>query len=123
MVAIKDMAIPSCCGGCDFCTEYWECILLRKRVDNIVGTNAKHSDCPLVEIEERKVGKWVYKKLGDRTYGLVCSCCNYILCEGQNYDSLEEFKAWVNKRLIEPNIELDYFCHKCGADMRGSKNE
>lgn len=106
MVAIKDMAIPSCCGECDFCTDNWECILLRKRIINIVGANAKHSDCPLVDIEKRKVGKWI----GERGYPICEKCgCNIY----EKYISCSDYAEIIEK--------MD-FCPNCGAEMVGAEN-
>ena len=64
MVAIKDFGMPSCCANCDFCVEdkYADmtCVLLGSEWEES-DYNENHRDeyCPLVEIEERKVGKWI----------------------------------------------------------------
>lgn len=104
MVAIKDMEMPSCCENCNMCDNknldtFYCCITL-----NDVNIDEKAHDCPLVEIEERKVGKWIVER---DDYGELtrwhCSNC---------YDKTGFFTtcAW------------DY-CPNCGADMRGSENE
>lgn len=55
------------------------------------------ADCPLVDIEERKVGKWVKKYQYGNEY---CSECNYENC-GYGYPK---------------------FCPNCGAEMVGAEN-
>lgn len=57
MVAIKDFGMPSCCENCNMCVNrnldtFYCCITL-----NDVNIDEKSHDCPLVEIEERKVEK------------------------------------------------------------------
>lgn len=60
-------------------------------------------DCPLVDIEERKVGKWIELEdfdCSDRGEYLVkCSICD--TCNGYS--------------------KTDY-CPSCGAEMRGNEN-
>lgn len=68
MVGIKTMKMPSCCN--------W--------------------DCPLVEIEERKVGKWEYGySFPDGNYAKCTACGEIIKCTFPMH-----------------------FCPNCGADMR-----
>ena len=122
MVAIKDFGMPSCCENCNMCDNrdldtFYCCITL-----NDVNIDKKAHDCPLVEIEERKVGKWIYKKLGVRTFGIVCSSCNRVYHEGQNIGSLEEFKKDIERIMRERNITLDEYCCHCGAEMVGVEN-
>lgn len=97
MVAIKDMEMPNECAYCVFCTNNWKCILLNKRANNIVGYHAKLSDCPLVEIEERK-GKWI--KTGG---SFRCSECM----------NMPEFK----------DIRTLNYCPNCGAEMVGDETK
>lgn len=122
MVAIKDFGMPSCCENCNMCANrnldtFYCCITL-----NDVNIDEKAHDCPLVEIEERKAGEWVYKKLGIRTFGIVCSSCNRVYHEGQNVGSLEEFKKDIERIMRERNVTLDEYCCHCGAEMVGVKN-
>lgn len=98
MVAI-DMEMPSCC--------LWDCPLAREDggacqlVDIHTSSEERPKDCPLVEIEERKVGKWIYHEKSIST-GFKdlreCSCCH---C----------YFRWEMPR--------NSFCPNCGADMRG----
>ena len=58
MIAIKNMEMPKGCVSCDFCTDDWFCKIQNKYINNFVpNDNNRHPNCPLVEIEERKVGK------------------------------------------------------------------
>ena len=70
----------------------------------------------------RKVGKWEYKQLGFREYGLVCTSCGYAIHIGFDFNSVEEFKDMVERKLQDPHITMDKYCCKCGAEMRGVKN-
>ena len=102
MVAIKNMEMPSCC--------IWDCPLAREDggdcqlVDIKTSDKERPKDCPLVEIEERKVGKWIELKdfdCSDRGEYLVeCSICGS--CNG--YDKSN-------------------YCPNCGTEMRGVENE
>jgi len=76
---------------------------------------------PLDE-EVRKVGKWEYKQLGFRAYGVVCTNCGYVIHQGYDFTSMEEFKDMVERKLQDPHITMDKFCCKCGAEMRGAEN-
>jgi len=129
MVAIKDFGMPSCCENCNINkfdylgsqgTAHWNCAITENECEDY--ENKRNSDCPLIEIEERKVGKWIYKKLGVRTFGIVCSSCNRVYHEGQNIGSLEEFKSDIERIMRERNVTLDEYCCHCGADMRGAEN-
>ena len=57
MIGIKDMEMPKCC--------LWDCPLAREDggacqlADVHTSEEERSKDCPLVEIEERKVGKWI----------------------------------------------------------------
>jgi hypothetical protein len=62
-------------------------------------------DCPLVEIEERKVGKWIRKPIRNDKSGcigaeMICSCCN----KDNRHDEYMDF------------------CPNCGAEMRGAND-
>jgi hypothetical protein len=103
MVAIKDVEMPKNCAEC------------------MVRQNCKVSDewdefdwyydgrlegCPLVEIEENKVGKWIdcgHVDRGFRKY--KCSICSDFVYE----------KEYL--------IKHHKYCLHCGADMVGAENE
>lgn len=59
MVAIKDFGMPSCCVNCDCCLpcafNEGLCHITQHTIGNIYDN--RPSDCPLVEIEERKLEK------------------------------------------------------------------
>lgn len=134
MVAIKGMEMPNDCKKCPLmgtdgnpkdlfspmmCVAIWA---TTHEIKHCVEGKIL-DDCPLVEIEERKVGKWIYKKLGVRTFGIVCSNCNKVYYEGQNVGSLEEFKKDIERIMRERNVTLDEYCCHCGAEMVGIENE
>lgn len=61
MVAIKDFGMPSCCFNCDmhidgYSAGYYCAITMAELNDNYTLEH-RHPNCPLVEIEERKVEK------------------------------------------------------------------
>jgi predicted RNA-binding Zn-ribbon protein involved in translation (DUF1610 family) len=92
MVAIKAMEIPKDCKKCPLmgtdgnpkdllnpmmCVAIWA---TTHEIKHCVGGKIL-DDCPLVEIEERKVGKWVRKPIRNDKGGcigakMICSCCN-----------------------------------------------
>ena len=63
MVAIKDMKMPKYCNDCDFVIDsFGYCNRAEKHIPNYEfysDTNERPDFCPLVEIEERKIGKWI----------------------------------------------------------------
>lgn len=92
MVGIN-MEMPSCCYECEYRPKNCSyCLRLHQAIPRDIFNTSRLPNCPLVEIEERKVGKWIYKKLGVRTFGIACSNCNKVYYEEQNIGSLEEFK-------------------------------
>ena len=98
MVAIKDMEMPKHCGKCRF--NLGGCIFAEKADISIVESLPYR--CPLVEIEERKVGKWEHDKLfGECAY--VCSFCHTI---------------WTSSE-----IQNMHYCPTCGAEMVGAEND
>lgn len=109
MVAIKDMEMPRWCGECGMCKEetiddetITYCILLNQ---DITWNGNRDENCPLVEIEERKVGKWIRKPIRNDKGGcigaeMICSCCN----KDNRHDEY-----------------MDY-CPNCGAEMRDTDN-
>lgn len=106
MVAIKDMEMPSSCINYDIRSGSY-CYAKNKPPYNIIGNLiTRADDCPLVEIEERKVGKWIRKPIRNDKGGcigaeMICSCCN----KDNRHDEY-----------------MDY-CPNCGTDMReGTEN-
>lgn len=76
MVVIKDFGMPSCCYECDL-HNYHNCDLTNDDIEKYLDDGSRHPNCPLVEIEERKHGKWEHDKLfGECAY--VCSFCHTI---------------------------------------------
>ena len=118
MVAIKNREMPKGCLDCDFYEgENTYCdgdVLIPYGFFDDGRENKRHPDCPLVEIEERK-GKWEYKQLGFRKYGLVCTSCGYAIQLGYDFTSMEEFKDMVKRKLQDPHITMDKYCCKCGS--------
>ena len=104
MVAIKDMEMPRSCKECkDKRIDHITFELCLRTGRNVVDCrDYRHCDCPLVEIEERKHGKWEQDKLfGECAY--VCSFCHTI---------------WTSSE-----IQNMHYCPTCGAIMRGAENE
>ena len=96
MVAIKDMEMPKNCVECNHMDlqQAINCQLIYSGCANC----GRHPNCPLVEIEERKVGKWI------KTGGSYrCSECMV----------MPEFK----------DIRTLKFCPNCGAEMKGAEDE
>lgn len=117
MVAIKDMEMPKDCKKCLLMGIDGKDILSPMMCIAIWATKheIKHcvegiilNDCPLVEIEERKVGKWIYDKASQNWR---CSECNETP-KTLGYVGTADFMA-----------EHFRFCNHCGADMRGSEND
>lgn len=105
MIGIKDMAMPSCCAECNLTGSFnWEhyCDITLDFID--LDSDTRPDNCPLVKIEERKVGKWI-DYWGDKTEpdgetwwsGCKCSICGIFIKSHYNY------------------------CPNCGAEMRGSE--
>ncbi|WP_458457468.1 zinc-ribbon domain-containing protein [Pseudobutyrivibrio sp.] len=98
MIAIKDMEMPSSCISCNIRSGSY-CYAKNKPPYNIKGNLlTRDDDCPLIETEERKVGKWIYHEIEDTCRWLECSECGYEI----------------------PNVDMNY-CPNCGAEMRGAK--
>jgi hypothetical protein len=105
MVAIKNFGMPSCCGECNLTTckgkdEPWNyCCAITLKDINLDDTE-RPSDCPLVEIEERKVGKWI----GEKGYPICEKCgCNVY----EKYISCSDY--------AEITTKMDY-CPNCGSE-------
>lgn len=104
MVAINNMKMPKSCYACrEQAHCYWA-------IGNGWLEDKRDDNCPLVEIEERKVGKWVLndnqgvQAVGYLTYH--CSECN------------REISSKYHGKM---SLLKEYpYCH-CGAEMRGSK--
>ena len=110
MVAIKDMEMPKNCVECNHMDlqQAINCQLIYSGCANC----GRHPNCPLVEIEERKVGKWILndnqgvQAVGYKTYH--CSECN------------REISSKYHGKI---SLLKEYpYCH-CGAEMRGVENE
>jgi len=99
MVAIKDMEMPKNCVECNHMDlqQAINCQLIYSGCANC----GRHPNCPLIEIEERKHGKWEHDKLfGECAY--VCSFCHTI---------------WTSSE-----IQNMHYCPTCGAEMVGAEN-
>ena len=109
MVAIKDMEMPSCCHwDCPLCNEDGGECMLGSHDTKTDTYKERAKDCPLVEIEERKVGKWIYDKA---YYNWRCSVCNETP-KTMGFCGTSDF------------MEKEFtFCNHCGAEMRGVENE
>lgn len=113
MVAIKDMKeIPkSCCGEDKVCPLFNEEIGTCNGVEEFIMTDTtmkRFPNCPLVDIEERKVGKWIYDKTSQNWR---CSECNETP-KTLGYVGTADFMA-----------EHFKFCNHCGAEMRCAEND
>lgn len=115
MVAIKDFGIPSCCVNCDMCTSdnplpkdenRGYCHVTQKSITNIY--DERPSDCPLVEIEERKVGKWLVKDNGNGGKYVECPFCGALAPCTEFADRT----VWKYSK----------FCYDCGNELRGAEN-
>lgn len=113
MVAIKDFGMPSCCENCNMCNNrnldtFYCCITL-----NDVNIDEKAHDCPLVEIEERKVGKWITKDGKEQGYDIagIKTWYKQIMCN----------KCGFIKTALEGYAGQRNYCPNCGAEMRGSE--
>lgn len=113
MVAIN-MEIPSCCGECNLTTckgkdEPWNyCCSITLTNINLDNTE-RPSDCPLVEIEERKVGKWIVKDNGNGGIYVECPFCGALAPCTEFADRI----VW----------KYSNFCYDCGNELRGNENE
>lgn len=112
MVAIEDMEMPNDCKKCPLmgtdgdpkdafspmmCIAIWA---TTHKIKHCVSGKTR-DDCPLVEIEGRKVGKWV----GDKAYPVCPKCgCNII----------EEYISCADYAEIYKPMK---FCPNCGEGM------
>lgn len=104
MIGIKDMKeMPKYCWGYDSESKKWkECPIYKGCKHHSSNSDTMPSDCPLAEIEEHKVGKWIEERddYGDIT-AWHCSNC---------YD----------KTGFVTTCAWDY-CPSCGTKMEGEK--
>lgn len=115
MVGIKDMEMPSCCRQCEYTPKDCSyCLRLHQPIQRNIFDTSRHSNCPLVEIEERKVGKWIFSE-GTKGKDNVekCSCCGSHWKEAIIYRT--DTKEYLRTRLL--------YCPNCGAEMRGDEND
>ena len=109
MVAIKDLEMPKDCKKCPLMgtdgipTDYFKpmmCVTIwatKHEIKHCIGGKILN-DCPLVEVEERKVGEW---KKNEHTFW-TCSECG----------------------LVNKYNRVQYaYCPNCGAKMVGAENE
>ena len=104
MVAIKDMEMPRSCKECkDKRIDHITFELCLRTGRNVVDCkDYRHCDCPLVEIEERKVGEWENTNDPEEWFGdqFKCSVCGAI------------------------TLGNGLYCPHCGAEMEnGEKND
>lgn len=111
MVGIKDFGMPSCCENCnisefDYLSSqggaHWCCAITENECEDY--GNKRNLDCPLVEIEEHKHGKWILHEENSASSSYHCSVCN----------------RFINVLWSEELSDFPY-CH-CGAEMRGAEN-
>ena len=83
MVIFKGMKMPNSCSECNLTTrKTWNyaCSINLKDIDCTETKRPK--DCPLVEIEERKVGKWIDK---EKIMFPICSKCGLTSVEKYSF--------------------------------------
>lgn len=112
MVAIKDMGFPSCCANCNLVEldkiDNFYCGYTHHYCDN--QNNERNSDCPLVEAEEHKAGKWILIDEESNTW--QCSHCI----------ELGKDDWWQLNSGTPQDNKMDY-CPHCGVEMRGAEND
>ena len=106
MVAIKDFGMPSCCENCNMCNNRNLDTFYCSITLNDVNIDEKAHDCPLVEIEERKVGEWC-KQNDDYFDWYECSECGYGSEGEMQYSS-------------EYDVRTKY-CPNCGCRMESGE--
>lgn len=115
-VLIKGMKLPENCYDCDFCRAYDEpnqgyfCVPTFADLHRIDFTKERANNCPLVEVEGKKIGTWIdfdeEIPEGVPLYDFVkdfpqrrCSVCGY------QYISVDKDDKPHN------------FCSNCGSEM------
>lgn len=108
MVGIN-MEMPSCCVTYTSENDNYTACPFYKICEQreTIKTNYKPTDCPLVEIEERKVGKWIKEEgvLGWDGYSYQCSVCGRSIHLDTEVEDLDDYP----------------YCH-CGAQMEISED-
>ena len=101
-----DMEMPKNCVECNHMDlqQAINCQLIYSGCANC----GRHPNCPLVDIEERKVGKWIYDKTSQNWR---CSECNKTP-KTLGYVGTADF---MKKEFV--------FCNHCGAEMVGAEND
>lgn len=107
MVAIKDIEMPSCCMNCGLLgkEEMYCSIYPRRDIDVITIATMKPDWCPLVEIEEHKVGKWLGRVAINHSFYGRCSEC------GKEF----QLNTWYAQNMK--------FCPNCGAEMQKGEDK
>jgi hypothetical protein len=88
--------------------EMYCSIYPRRDLDIITVATTKPDWCPLVEIEERKVGKWLIKDNGTGGKYVECPFCGALAPSTEFADRT----VWKYSK----------FCYDCGNELRGSEN-
>ena len=104
MIGIKGMEMPKNCAEC---RVRHECKVSDEWDEFDWNYNERCEGCPLVEIEERKVGKWIDCGFVDKGSFKEYECSN---CGNFVYDK-------------EYLIKYHKYCLHCGAEMRGEGDE
>ena len=75
-----DMAMPKCCDECDIQTGGNYCPIARKPMDFEVCSYQRMPFCPLEEVPETNIGKWisVKKRLPEKTERYMCLCYDFV---------------------------------------------
>ena len=83
MIAIKEMKMPNSCSECNLTTrKTWNYVCSINLKDIDCAETKRPKDCPLVEIEERKVGKWIDK---EKIMFPICSKCGLTSVEKYSF--------------------------------------
>lgn len=112
MLGIKTMKVPKCCRECNF--KYYDegedvlcCALEDGYISDDEADEKRLECCPLVETEERWIGKWIYDKT---IQNWRCSECDETP-KTIGYVGTADFMA-----------EHFRFCNHCGAKMDNATN-
>lgn len=100
-ITIEDMKMPKSCIACPF-EHNGDCYGGKpKRIMDIEDfKGSRHPDCPLIEAEPIKHGRW---ETGRSGHDAICTNCR---------------KYWIP---IEDKYDY-WFCPRCGAKMDGGEN-
>ena len=84
------------------------CAITEEELNDNYTLEHRHPNCPLVVVQERKVGKWIYNKA---IHNWQCSVCNETP-KTMGFCGTSDF------------MEKEFaFCNHCGAEMRGAEDE